>query len=35
VLLELNYEKTVFLKEPEKSRVVWFGLLAFSKAKAP
>jgi hypothetical protein len=33
VLSELNYEKTVFLKEPKKTgRLVW--LLAFSKAKA-
>jgi hypothetical protein len=30
VLSELNYEKTTFLKEPEKSRTI----LAFSKSKA-
>jgi hypothetical protein len=34
VLLELNYEKTAFLKEPGKKQghLVW--LLAFSKTKA-
>jgi hypothetical protein len=29
----VNYEKSAFLKEPKKSRAVWFGFWLFQKQK--